>query len=266
MDDLSISSKVASSGMKAQATRLRIKDVDFDRQIITVRDGKGSKDRTTLLPASLIEPLAERKQRMLRAWQRGDPFYQAGVSLPFALARKYPGAPRAFEWQWFFPSANLCQDATGTTVRHHIHESSVQKAVKLAVRRSSVRKLASCHTFRHTFAIEYLRAGGDPLTLQEILGHKDLKMVKRYAASPRRTWAVAGMPALPSASAMASASRRTRSASLSRDLARASLPRVYRLAMSSKPGGSGMAAGVGYQASSPGRSMVIPTRFSPAAT
>ena len=176
-----LASLMYGAGLRVvEATRLRIKDVDFDRQIITVRDGKGAKDRTTLLPASLIEPLAERKQRMLKAWQDGDSFYQAGVSLPFALARKYPGAPRAFEWQWFFPSGNLCQDATGTAVRHHIHESSVQKAVKLAVRRSSVRKPASCHTFRHTFATELLLRGSDIRTVQTLLGHADVRTTQIY--------------------------------------------------------------------------------------
>ena len=176
-----LASLMYGAGLRvAEATRLRIKDVDFDRQIITVRDGKGAKDRTTLLPASLIEPLAERKQRMLTAWQRGDPFYQAGVSLPFALARKYSGAPRAFEWQWFFPSAQLCQGTAGTAVRHHIHESSVQKAVKLAVRRSSVRKPASCHTFRHTFATELLLRGSDIRTVQTLLGHADVRTTQIY--------------------------------------------------------------------------------------
>lgn len=176
-----LASLMYGAGLRVvEATRLRIKDVDFDRQVITVRDGKGAKDRTTLLPTSLIEPLAERKQRMLQAWQRADPFYQAGVSLPFALARKYPGAPRAFEWQWFFPSGTLCQDTAGRAVRHHIHASSVQKAVKLAVQRSSVRKPATCHTFRHTFATELLLRGSDIRTVQTLLGHSDVRTTQIY--------------------------------------------------------------------------------------
>src|SRR5690606_41303213 len=129
---------VNRAGRRADVTtRRRVRDVDLYRQVSTARDAKGAKDRATLLPASLIEPLRERRQRMLGAWQRGDVFFQAGVSLPFALARKYPGAPHAFEWQWWFPSTTLCQDATGAVVRHHLHASSVQKAVRRAVRRSS---------------------------------------------------------------------------------------------------------------------------------
>ena len=176
-----LASLMYGAGLRViEATRLRVKDVDFERQVVTVRNGKGAKDRTTLLPASLVHPLRERRQRMLSAWQRGDAFYQPGVSLPFALARKYPGAPHAFEWQWFFPSTGLCQDAAGTAVRHHIHESAVQKAVRKAVCSSSVRKPASCHTFRHSFATELLRRGSDIRTVQTLLGHADVRTTQIY--------------------------------------------------------------------------------------
>jgi integron integrase len=103
-----LASLMYGAGLRVvEAARLRIKDVDFDRQVIVVHDGKGAKDRTTLLPASLITPLLERRQRMYEAWKQKDTFYRAPVSLPFALRRKYPAAPGSFEWQWLFPSSAL---------------------------------------------------------------------------------------------------------------------------------------------------------------
>lgn len=163
-----------------EAVRLRIKDVDFDRQVITVRDGKGGKDRTTLLPASLLAQLQARKQHMFNAWQQQDPFYQAPVSLPFALRRKYPQAARAFAWQWLFPSSGLCSDDDGTVVRHHLHVSSVQKALRVQVRRSGLHKPATCHSFRHSFATELLRHGSDIRTVQTLLGHADVRTTQIY--------------------------------------------------------------------------------------
>jgi integron integrase len=104
-----LASLMYGSGLRVvEAARLRTKDVDFDRQVIVVHDGKGAKDRTTLLPASLIQPLLERRQRMYEAWKQKDNFYRAPVSLPFALRRKYPAAPASFEWQWLFPSSGPC--------------------------------------------------------------------------------------------------------------------------------------------------------------
>jgi integrase len=148
--------------------------------VITIHDGKGGKDRTTLLPATLIGSLFERKQRIFNAWKSREPFYQAPVSLPFALRRKYPNASRSFEWQWLFPSSSLCPDEDGQIVRHHIHVSSIQKAVKQALRRSGVHKPASCHTFRHTFATELLRRGSDIRTVQTLLGHADVRTTQIY--------------------------------------------------------------------------------------
>ena len=122
-----IASLMYGSGLRVvEACRLRIKDIDFDRQIITVRSGKGDKDRTTLLPTSLIEPLRERRARIQRAWRKQDAFYQCDVSLPYALRRKYPNAARSLEWQWLFPSQGLCADDEGNIVRHHLHVNAVQ--------------------------------------------------------------------------------------------------------------------------------------------
>ena len=141
---------------------------------------RGGKDRTTLLPASLIDCLLERRQGIFQAWKSREPFYQAPVSLPFALRRKYPSASRSLEWQWLFPSTSLCPDEDGQIVRHHLHVSSIQKAVKQALRRSGVCKPASCHTFRHTFATELLRRGSDIRTVQTLLGHADVSTTQVY--------------------------------------------------------------------------------------
>ena len=144
-----IASLMYGSGLRVvEACRLRIKDIDFDRQIITVRSGKGDKDRTTLLPTPLLEPLRERRARMQRAWAEKDAFYQCDASLPYALRRKYPNAARSLEWQWLFPSQGLCADDEGNIVRHHLHISAVQKAVRRAVRATAIGKPAGCHTAR----------------------------------------------------------------------------------------------------------------------
>lgn len=176
-----LASLMYGAGLRVvEAARLRVKDLDFERQVITIHDGKGGKDRTTLLPATLITALLERRQRMLVGWEKGELFYRAPVSLPSALLRKYPRASYAFEWQWLFPSAALCTDEQGNSVRHHLHVSSIQKAVKQAVQRSSVRKHVGCHTFRHSFATELLRRGSDIRTVQTLLGHADVRTTQIY--------------------------------------------------------------------------------------
>lgn len=160
---------------------IRVKDIDYPRGELVVRDGKGRKDRITTLPASLRDPIAGHLAR-LRAWfdnerRRARP----GVSLPFALQGKYPGAATSWTWQYMFPSVSLCADPwSGRPVRHHLHASSIQRAVTLAVRKAGLLKPASCHTFRHCFASHLLESGYDIRTVQELLGHSDVKTTMIY--------------------------------------------------------------------------------------
>ena len=176
-----LASLMYGAGLRVvEASRLRVKDLDFDRNVITVRDGKGAKDRTTLLPATLATQLRHYRNEIYTSWKRQDPLYRTPVSLPFALRRKYPNANMSFEWQWLFTSRSICIDEDGNAVRHHLHESSAQKAVRAAVKRSSVGKPASCHTFRHSFATELLRRGSDIRTVQTLLGHSDVRTTQIY--------------------------------------------------------------------------------------
>lgn len=169
------------AGLRVTETaRLRVKDIDFDRAVITVRNGKGGKDRTTLLPQRLLEPLASQVARIRREFADRSMAKRVPVTLPYALRRKYPNAAVSFEWQWLFPSAGVCQDEHGQVVRYHIHISSVQRAVRRAVREVGLTRPAGCHTFRHTFATELLRRGSDIRTVQELLGHKDLRTTQVY--------------------------------------------------------------------------------------
>jgi integron integrase len=170
------------SGLRLmESLRLRIKDIDFDQGRILVRDGKGRKDRATLLPASSIEPL-RRQIEHVRAIHQADLRDGFGrVSLPHALAVKSPDADRQPGWQYLFPSGRRAADPrTGIVRRHHLAESALQKAVKQAIRAAGIVEHASCHTVRHSFATHLLEAGYDLRTIQELLGHKDVRTTMIY--------------------------------------------------------------------------------------
>jgi integron integrase len=160
-----------------ECTRLRVKDVDFGYLQITIRDAKGGRDRVTMLPVSLVEPLRRQieKRRLLHEEDLAAGF--GDVFLPTGLDRKYPNAAREFIWQYIFASAQKSSDPRKSderlTVshRHHVDESYLQRAVKTAVREAGVRKAATCHTFRHSFATHLLENGYDIRTVRELLGH-----------------------------------------------------------------------------------------------
>jgi integron integrase len=175
-------------GLRLQeALQLRVKDVDFDLRQLVVRNGKGGKDRVTILPAAVVEPL-QRNLEVVRAqhtqaMMRGH----GGVELPFAIERKYPAAPFEWGWQYVFPAKSASRDPrSGAARRHHVFPDTVQRHVKSAVKAAGIDKPASCHTFRHSFATHLLERGYDIRTVQELLGHKDVKTTQIYTHAMRR--------------------------------------------------------------------------------
>ena len=164
-----------------ECARLRVKDVDLDRREIVVRDGKGRRDRVTVLPESLGDPIREHLGRVRRQHQRDLAQGGGSVELPTAIARKSPRAPWEWGWQWVFPATRPYRDpATGRRRRHHLHETVLQRAIKEAVRSAGLTKPASCHTLQHSFATHLPEDGYDIRTIQEILGHRDVSTTMIY--------------------------------------------------------------------------------------
>ena len=177
-----IASLLYGAGLRLmEAVRLRVKDVEFTRHEIIVREGKGDKDRVTMLPESVIEPL---RRQLIKVKALHEEDLAAGfgeVYLPFALGKKYPGAGREWGWQYIFPSAKFSTDPrSGVTRRHHVDEKGIQRAMKQAVRDAQIAKPATPHSLRHSFATHLLLGGYDIRTVQELLGHSDVSTTMIY--------------------------------------------------------------------------------------
>jgi integron integrase len=176
------------SGLRLmECLRLRVKDVDFDYRQVIVRSGKGAKDRTTVLPDVVIDPLLRHLDQVRIRHDRALEAGYGGVEMPYALARKYPNAHLDWAWQYVFPASGPSHcPRTQVRRRHHVHETSVQRAIKKAMRRAGINKHASCHTFRHCFATHLLENGYDIRTVQELMGHADVATTQIYTHVMRK--------------------------------------------------------------------------------
>lgn len=164
-----------------ECLRLRVKDLDFGYKQVIVRDGKGGKDRFTILPEKLVEPLQKHLTAVKNIHENDLNAGLGAVLMPFAFDGKHSHAAREWKWQYVFPSTKISRDPrTGNTGRHHLSESGLQKAVKIGLRKASVEKHASCHTLRHSFATHLLQNGSDIRTIQDLLGHKELTTTMIY--------------------------------------------------------------------------------------
>lgn len=180
--DWLMASLMYGAGLRvSECLRPRVQDIDFSRREICVRDGKGGKDRVTMLPEALIPPFRQQLQRALVVHEADVADGWGAVELPGALDRKYPNAAFEWRWQWVFPQDRRWRNPkTGAEGRHFVHASIIQRAVRQAVRVSGVSKNAGCHTLRHSFATHLLENGYDIRTIQELLGHKDLRTTMIY--------------------------------------------------------------------------------------
>jgi len=170
------------SGLRLlEALRLRVQDVDFEMKQVTVRDGKGAKDRYTTLAETLMPALREHLETVRLRHQEDLKMGYGAVYLPGALDRKYPNAAREWRWQYVFPARDLSVDPrTGVKRRHHLDEATIHRAIKTAVARVGIQKRVSSHTFRHSFATHGLQGGADIRTIQELLGHEDVSTTMIY--------------------------------------------------------------------------------------
>lgn len=177
-----VTSFLYGSGLRlGEALRLRIKDINFDQRQIIVMEAKGNKDRVTALPNTIVPELKEHLNEVFLLHKKDLSVGKGKTKLPYALAEKYPNAANEFHWQYVFPANKFVKDKDSALVyRFHIHESTIQKAIRKAVRKAKVLKMGSSHTFRHSFATHLLEAGYDIRTIQELLGHSSVKTTMIY--------------------------------------------------------------------------------------
>jgi integron integrase len=173
---------------KMECVRLRVKDIDFENRLVLVFDGKGNKNRSSILPKSLLPELIRHRDRLEAQWQRDVTDGLANVWLPDGLARRQPKTAASWPWQWFFPSKQVAEDprAPGVRRRHHVHENSITRALSIAAKRAGIHKSVGAHTLRHSFATHLVLQGEDVRTVQDLLGHRDLSTTMIYVRTARQ--------------------------------------------------------------------------------